>query len=355
MLTREPAQAQATIVVVGVDTHKDTHHGAVLDLNGQVLGDQEFPVTTAGYRQLLDWAAGFGVVDKFGIELTGSYGAGLTRFLTGAGVTVLEVNSTDRATRARLGKDDRIDAISAAQKVLSGMATALPKDTTAVTEAIRVLKLARDSAVKSRTIAVNQLKDLRVTAPAELRESLDGLTLPQLANKAAAFRPDQPRIAEPVQAVKTAMKRLAERVLALDVEIKDGEKDIVVLVEATAPTLLARPGIGPHTAAQFLITIGPNINRIRSDAAFARICGAAPVPVSSGKTNRMRLHKGGDRQANSALHLIIIGRFKNHAPTQAYRDKKLAQGHSKRDVIRALKRYVAREIFKILKTDLNQA
>lgn len=353
MLTTEPVRAQATIIVVGVDTHKDTHHGAVLDLHGRVLSDREFPVTTVGYQQMLDWAAGFGVIDKFGIELTGSYGAGLTRFLTERDITVVEVNSTDKATRARRGKDDRIDAISAGEKVLSGMARAIPKDTTGPTEAIRVLKLTRDSAVKSRTRALNQLKDLRVTAPAQLRESLDGLTLPQLAKKAATFRPDRDRITEPLHAAKLALKRLADRVHALDTEIKDAEKDIRSLVKSIAPTLLARPGIGPHTAAQFLITIGSNINRIPGDAAFARICGAAPIPVSSGKTNRMRLHRGGDRQANSALHMIIIGRFKNHAPTQAYRDKKLAQGHSKRDVIRALKRYIAREIFNILKTELN--
>lgn len=352
MLTSEPVLSQATIVVAGIDTHKDTHHAAVLDLNGQLLGDHAFPVTSTGYRDLLDWVAAFGLLDRIGVELTGSYGAGLTRFLTRAGVSVVEVNTSDKATRARRGKDDRTDAIAAAQKVLAGMATAIPKDTTGAVEALRFLKVARDSAVRARTQALNQIKDIRITAPAELREQLDGHTLAHLAKKATGFRPDRTRLREPIHAAKLALKRLGERVQNLDSEILTAEKDITALVKALSPTLLDQPGIGPHTAAQFIVTAGANIDRLRDDAAFARLCGAAPIPVSSGKTNRMRLHRGGDRQANSALHMVVIGRFKNHAPTQAYRDKKLAQGHSKRDAIRALKRYVAREVFNILKTDL---
>jgi transposase len=353
MLATEKTVPVKTIIVAGVDTHKDTHHAAVLDLQGRVLGDRGFPVSTAGYRDLLDWVAGHGVLDRAGVELTGSYGAGLTRFLTGAGVEVVEVNTTDKATRARRGKDDAIDAVAAAQKVLSGMATAVPKDTTGAVEAVRVLKLGRDSAVKTRTRALNQLKDLRVTAPAVLREQLDGLTLPAVVVRARGFRPDRARLADPLQATKAAMKRLADRIHHLDAEIAEATADLTALVSSLAPTLLARPGIGVHTAAQFLVTVGGNIDRIRDDAAFARICGAAPIPVSSGKTTRLRLHRGGDRQANSALHIIVIGRFKNHPETQAYLAKKLAQGKSKRDVIRALKRYVAREVFTILKTDLN--
>ena len=353
MLVSATQPSTATIVVGGIDTHKDTHHAATLDLQGRVLGDEEFPVSTAGYRMLLDWIASHGILDRIGVELTGSYGAGLTRFLTAAGVTVLEVNTTDKATRARRGKNDALDAVAAAQKVLAGMATAVPKDTTGAVESVRIMKLARSSAVIDRTKALNQLKDLRVTAPAQLREQLDGMTLRAVAKRARGFRPDRTMIGDPLHATKLAMKRLGDRIGDLDTEIADATADLETLVTELAPTLLARHGIGVQTASQFIITAGANITRIRSDAAFARICGAAPIPVSSGKTTRLRLHRGGDRQANSALHIIVIGRMKNHTPTKAYLEKKLAQGKSKRDVIRALKRYVAREVFNTLKNDLS--
>ena len=166
------------------------------------------------------------------------------------------------------------------------------------------------------------------------------------------FRPDLARLGRPTQAAKRALKRLAERIRQLNQEIKDADKELKTLVKQTAPTLLATPGIGVHTAARFLITASNNAGRIRDSSAFARLCGAAPVPVSSGKTHRMRLHRGGDRQANRALHMIIIGRIKNDHRTQAYLAKKLAEGHSKKDAIRALKRYLCREVFAVLKTDL---
>jgi transposase len=353
MLLNEDQTRQATIVVAGIDTHRSTHHAAVLDLQGRLLGEHEFPVTTTGYRSLLDWVAGHGVVDRVGVELTGSYGAGLTRFLTGAGISVVEVNTTDRATRAKRGKTDVIDAIAAAQKVLTGMAESTPKNTTATVESIRILTMVRDSAVKNRTQALNQLKDLRITAPAVLRETLDPMSLPRLAKTAAAFRPDPTRVADPIHATKMGMKRLGERIRDLDEEIKAADNNLATLVGAIAPTLIAANGIGPHTAARLIITAGGNPDRIHSSAAFTRLCGAAPIPVASGKTHRMRLHRGGDRQANRALHMIVIGRMKNHAPTQAFVQRKLAEGKSKRDAIRALKKYVAREVFTALKTDNN--
>ena len=276
-------------------------------------------------------------------------------FVYGAGnATNLQARYTgaDLATPARRGKDDRTDAVAAAEKVLNGMATAIPKDTTGSIEAIRVLTVVRDSAVRERTQTLNQVKDLRITAPAALRETLDGFTLEAIAKKAARFRTEPARLAEPAHALKHALKRLGERFLALEAEIKAANTELDTLVAAVAPTLLSRPGIGTHTAARFLISAGSNIDRFRNDAAFARLCGAAPVPVSSGKTHRMRLHRGGDRQANRALHMIIVGRMKNHADTKAYIAKKLAAGHSKRDAMRALKRFLARQVFNDLKTDL---
>lgn len=342
-----------TVIVVGVDTHKDTHHAAVLDLNGGVLADAEFPTTAAGYQDLLDWANGFGLIDRVGVELTSSYGAGLTRHLAAAGVQVREVNTTDKATRARRGKDDRIDAIAAAQKVLAGMAIATPKDTTGAIESIRMLTIVRDSAVRARTQALNQIKDLRVTAPATLREHLAGLTLARIARLATRFRPDRSQLADPLHAAKYALKTLGDRVADLDTEIAAADKALDTLVAGVAPTLLSRPGIGTHTAARFLISAAENIDRLPSDAAFARLCGAAPVPVSSGKTTRMRLHRGGDRQANKALHMIIIGRMKHDPETRAYITRRQTEGLSKLDAIRALKRFLARRIYNDLKTDLN--
>lgn len=353
MLTSTATPVQAATVVAGVDTHKDSHYAAVLDLAGHVLGDRQFPVSTAGYRDLLDWAGSFGVLDRVGVELTGSYGAGLTRFLTAEGLEVLEVNTTDKATRARRGKSDLIDAIAAAQKVLSGMATAVPKDTTGPAEAVRMVKLARDSAVACRTKALNQIRDLRITAPAALREQLDGMTLPAIARLARNYTtgtgPDA--LADPEQAAMRTLRRLGTRVGQLDEEIKEATAELDALVASLAPTLIARPGIGTHTAAQFIVTCGTNLHRIRTDAAFARICGAAPVPVSSGKTTRMRLHRGGDRQANKALHMIVVGRMRNHQPTLDYIAEYTATGKSKRDAMRSLKRYVAREVFNALKSD----
>lgn len=353
MVTNQAAPAQRQIVVVGVDTHKDTHHAAVLGMNGALLGDAEFAATRAGYQALLDWAGSHGIIDRAGIELTGSYGAGLTRHLTSAGIQVLEVNTTDKATRARRGKDDRIDAIAAAQKVLAGMATATPKDTTGIVESIRMLTMVRDVAVRNRTQALNQIKDLRVTATAALRERVAGLSLKALAKEATRFRPDMTRLAEPEQAAKLALKRLGERVMALTAEIKAADKDLKALVTQTAPTLLSRPQIGIQSAAQFLVSAAANIDRFPNEAAFARLCGAAPVPVSSGKTHRMRLHRGGDRQANRALHMIIVGRLQRHPETIAYFERRLAAGLSKNDITRALKRFVARQVFNDLKTDLS--
>jgi len=354
MVTTQAEPRQARIVVAGVDTHKSTHHAAVLTLTGTVLADAEFPTTGAGYQALLDWVGSYGVIDRIGVELTGSYGAGLTRHLAASGIEVAEVNTTDKATRARRGKDDRIDAIAAGQKVLAGMATATPKDTTGVIESIRMLAMVRDLAVRNRTQAFNQIKDLRITAPAGLREAIAGLSLKALAKEATRFRPDLARMVEPEQAAKLVLKRLGDRIGALTTEINAAEKELGALVAATAPTLISRPQIGVHTAAQFLVSAAANIDRFPDDAAFARLCGAAPVPVSSGKTHRMRLHRGGDRQANKALHMIIVGRMKNHPETLAYVERRLAEGLSKNDIKRALKRFLARQVFNDLKTDLSQ-
>lgn len=349
MVLTAPPLARA--VVAGVDTHLDTHHAAVVTLTGELLADAAFPVSSAGYQALLDWVAGYGLIDRMGVELTGSYGAGLARHLRAAGVTVLEVNTADRATRARRGKDDRTDAIAAAGKVLAGSASAIPKDTTGPVESLRLLHSARESAVKSRTQALNELQAVRTTAPASLREALP-TTTGALVTAAARLRPDTARLDEPEQAAKLALRRLATRARQLTEEIDAAESDIAALVQAVAPTLLAATGVGPITAAILLVAVGENFARIRSESALARLTGTAPIPVSSGKTHRHRLHRGGNRQANRAIHTIALTRLAHDPRTRAYRDRRLAEGLSKRDIMRSLKRAIVREIFRNLRTDL---
>ena len=352
-MTASLVATQPLVVVGGIDAHKDTHQVVVLDRHGVRLGDAVFAASTPGYRRLHAWLCSFGRVERVGIESTGSYAAGLTRFLVGAGVQVVEVNQPHRHTRARRGKSDLIDAEAAARKVLSGEATVAPKATTGLVESIRLLRAARESVVKARAAALTQLQSLLVTAPAELREQLTG-TARAITAAAVKLRPDLGRLDEPTQAAKLALRSVARRIATFDDEIADLDVQLAPLVERAAPTLLSRTGIGVNHAAQLLVTAGQNVDRLTTEAAFARICGVAPIPVSSGKTHRMRLHRGGDRQANRALHLIVVCRLRYDPRTRAYMTRRQSEGLSKLDVIRCLKRYVAREVFNDLKTDLRR-
>lgn len=302
-LDRQPA------IIIGVDAHKHTHHAAIITNTGQRIADRQFPASTRGYADLLAWAHDHGQIHAFGVESTGSYAAALARFLLDHRVNVREVNTPHAHTKARVGKDDAIDAEAAARKVLAGEATGIPKRTDSVIESIRFLMLTRDSAVKARTAALVQLQDILVTAPADVRERVPA-TAKSAATHCRKFRIDRSRLHDPIQAVKLALRTIACRVDALDDEIRDVEHSLAQLVRSTAPTLLSRVWIGTIHAAQLLITAGENIDRFHSEAAFARLCGAAPVPVSSGKTHRMRLHRGGDRQANRALHMIAVVRLR---------------------------------------------
>ena len=353
-----PFAGPADLVVVGVDTHLDVHHAAVvLVRTGELLADQGFPVSTAGYQALAEWAAGFGTIDSFGIELTGSYGAALTRYLQATGVTVWEVTTTDRAARARRGKNDRNDAIAAGQKVLSRMATAIPKDTTGVIEAIRMLLLTHNSATTDRTRALNQIKDLIVTAPAELREHFTGLKGKTRLKAIRALTTTGLQAGTPAHAATVSLQRLAARIHALDLELKHTDADLNDLVTPLVPSTLAEPQVGVLTCAQLLITMAQNPDRIHSEAAFARLIGVAPVPSSSGKSQRMRLHRGGDRQANRAIHMVIVGRAGHHDPTREYIARRSGPKNSrlsKRDAMRILKRYAARRLYNTLKTDLHR-
>jgi transposase len=333
-------------VTIGVDTHLDVHVAVALDERGVRLREIHVPTTLAGYRRLEHWATGLGSVEAFGIEGTGSYGAGLARFLGDRGHRVVEVNRPDRATRHRLGKSDPIDAEMAARAVLSGVATGTPKAGDGSIEMIRMLKIARDSAVKARTQTLNQLTSVLVTAPSELRESLGGLSTSRLLGRCAAFRPGA--IDSPAAAARHALRSLARRNLALRAEAKELEAGMRLLLVQAAPAVLGAFGVGPDSAATFMITAGDNPGRVHSEAAFASLCGSSPVPASSGRTTRHRLNRGGDRQANAALHRVVVVRLRWHGPTRDYMARRTAEGKTTAEVIRCLKRYVAREIFGLL-------
>lgn len=348
----------APMVIGGVDTHGDTHHGAVVDQVGRHLADAQVPATAAGYRALLAWLSSHGQLARVGVEGTGAYGAGLARYLHQQQVEVVEVDRPDRKTRRAKGKSDPIDAYAAATAALNGTATGTPKTRDGHVEAIRTLRVARNSAVKSRTQAMNQLRAEIRTAPQELREALAGLSATQLVRTCARLRPALSgadlATAGPQEAVlaavKTSLRTLAQRHQSLTDQIHDLDEAITPLVRAAAPQLLDLPGVGVHSAAQFLVTFGDNPDRIGSEAAFARLCGVAPIPASSGRTDRHRLNRGGDRAANHALHMVIINRLGHHPPTQAYMHRRNGgQRLSKREVIRCLKRYLAREIYHALR------
>ncbi len=336
-------------VTGGVDTHGQTHHAAVLDPLGRQLGDREFPTTPAGYRALLNWLRGHGELERVGIEGTGTYGAALTRQLRGAGVVVVEVDRPDRKARRAKGKSDPLDAYAAARAALAGSASGCPKTRDGRVEAIRSLRVARSSAVKARSQSTNQIKALLVTGPVELREQLRTLSITALIVACARLRPTTD-LADPEQATKTALRRLARRHQHLTEEITEADTDLRALITAAAPRLLALPGVGTEVAGQLLTSAGDNPDRLRSEAAFAHLCGVAPIPASSGRTHRHRLNRGGDRAANNALYIVVLGRLRYDPRTRAYAERRTTEGLSKPEIIRCLKRYVAREIYNLLAT-----
>lgn len=337
-------------VFVGVDTHKNTHHVAVIDRDGTVLGGREFTTDRSGLVAVAGWLAQW-PIDRIGVEQTGTYGAELTRWLQQAGYVVIDVNRPDTTVRAAAGKTDPIDAVMAANAVRTGRALVTAKHRNGAIESIRLLATARRSAVKARTAALVQLGDLAVVTPAELRDRL-GRSNREIARVALNLRPDLHRLTDPEQAAKSALRSIAARVRDLDDEIRQLDSALTGLVTQTAPRLLERPQVGIHAAAQLLITAGQNPNRIHSDAAFARLTGIAPIPASSGKTTRMRLHAGGDRQANKTIHMIAVGRLRSHTPAIDYLARRTSDGLSKKDAIRAMKRLIARELHGALKADL---
>lgn len=332
------------VVTGGVDTHADVHVAAAVDHLGGVLGTASFPATASGYRRLLSWLRDHGTLGRVGVEGTGSYGAALARHLSSEQVTVVEVSCPNRQVRRRHGKTDVVDAIAAARAVLSGDAAATPKSRDGGVEALRAVKLVQRSALKARTVALNQLHSMLVTADDQLRAKLRGVSRAVTIATCAAFRvhADDDSV--------NAMTRLALRELAQRVQYLDGQLDrcaqrIARIVSSLAPKLLELKGIGPDVASTILITVGDNPDRMHHEKSFASLCGTSPLPASSGKTTRHRLNRGGDRQANAALWRVAIVCMGTDQRTRDYVARRIAEGKNKTEIIRCLKRYIAREVF----------
>jgi transposase len=338
---------EAIEVVLGVDTHLDFHVAVVLDHLGRRLGESKAPTTVRGYRNLLSWAEGFGPVRCAGVEGTGSYGAGLARHLTAAGIAVVEVERPKRRHLRRNGKSDPKDAEAAARAVLAGETAGVPKSGDGRVEMIRMLRSARRSAVKARVQAANLLQAMLVTAPEELRRRLGGTPTKELVAVAAHFRPGEDP--EDVQAAtRFALRSVARRHQALSEEIAELDAQLERLVAEAAPGLVSLPGIGTNHASTLLVVAGDNPERLKSEGSFVSLCGVSPVEASSGKVVRHRLNRGGNRDANRALHMICVVRMGSDQRTRSYVARRTAEGKSKWEVMRCLKRYIAREVYRIL-------
>jgi transposase len=349
MSTLRTASPSSTVIIVGVDTHKFVHVAVAVDQLGMRLASCSVSADRAGYAELLAWARALGRIEAWGIEGTGSYGVGLASYVRRQALRVVEVSHADRRKRRNNGKSDTLDAESAARSVLAGLATAVPKSADGAAEMVRQIKVARDTAVKARSAAIIALKTLLVNAPCELRESLQPLTDRKLIDRCARLLPGV--IDDTTASTKHALRALATRWLSLASEIDTHDEGLDAITMAAAPTLRQAFGIGSDSAAEMMIVAGDNPTRVRSEAAFAKLCGACPIPASSGVTHRHRLFRGGHRQANAALYRIVTVRMRWHQPTMDYVARRTAQGLSKRDIIRCLKRFVVREIYHGLLTD----
>ncbi len=334
------------IVIGGVDTHMDVHVAAVIDEQGRILETKEFETTAKGYRQLLSWMRRFGQLEKVGVEGTGAYGAGLARFLQAQAVEVLEVNRPNRQMRRRRGKSDTVDAEAAARAALNGEACVVPKTKDNLVESIRVLRVAFTSARNSRTRVALQIRDLIITAPDQLRGPLEPLATTERVDRCARFRPGDP--SEPTEATRTALQVLARRYRALTEEMDELGATLDRLTAQANPALRAARGVGADVAAILLVAAGDNPERVATESAFAALCGVSPIQASSGKTQRHRLNRSGNRQANHALWRIAMVRLTCDPRTRAYVVRRTTEGKSRREILRCLKRHIAREVFTLL-------
>lgn len=342
-----------TEIILGVDTHLDVHVGAVISESGKPLGTRSVSTTAAGYIDMLCWARSFGVVGKAGIEGTGTYGAGLCRYLTDQGVTVLEVNRADRSQRRLKGKSDPTDAESAARSVLAGIATAIPKQQSGGCEAMRIASVARRSAVKARTQAINQLRAILISAPQEIRDKLWKVRALDCVN--ACVRVQSLGVSDLQRTMTITLKSLARRWLALSKELKELDKILERLTKKYAAGLRGKFGVGPHTAAILLSVAGDNPERLKSESALAALCGVNPLPASSGKTIRHRLNRGGSRAANNALWTIAMVRMRSDSRTKLYVERRTNEGRTLKEIHRCLKRYIVRELYPLILKELSAA
>lgn len=339
---------EPVVVTGGIDTHLDFNVGAVIDQTTRVLGTETFSTDARGNRALQKWLLGFGALDQVGIEGTGSYGAGISTHLTAAGIKVVEVNRPDRALRRkRHGKTDFVDAEAAARAALSGEATASPKPKDGIVEAIRVVQVARRSAVKQRTATINQITNMIVTAPQTLRAELEPLNATARVKKCAGFRTGVD-MADPLTATKAVLRRLAHRFQTLTTEIEAADSELAQLTVATNPALVGAKGVGPEVAAALLVVIGQNPERVTSESALAALCGASPVQASSGKNKRHRVNLGGNRHGNAALWRIAFIRRSSDPRTIAYVERKRTEKKNDKEIMRCLMRYIAREIYQLV-------
>lgn len=340
-------------VILGVDTHLDVHVGVVIDAAGRVMGTLSVGTNHDGYQQLLCWAQKFGVLRRAGVEGTGSYGAALTQVLQANGLTVIEINRPDRSRRRGRGKSDATDAESAARAVLAGDATSIPKARNGLAEGLRTLNLVRRSAVKAKTQTINQIRALLVSAPQAIRD----LAYKPDASKCVAACAGllQDTVSAALASLQTALRLLAKRWMVLNEELRELDMTLARLTKKAAPRLLSRFGVGPQTAATLLITAGDNPTRLHSEAALAALCGTSPLQASSGKVQRHRLNRGGDRQANNALWTIAMVRMRSDARTRQYVERRTGEGLSKKEIHRCLKRYIVRELYPLILADLKDA
>ena len=332
--------------VVGVDPHRDMHALAVVHvLSGAVVLETTVAASSDGYAQALKLAEVHAPGRRaFAVEGTGSFGAGLTRFLSGRGERVLEVSRLRRERRSG-GKTDALDAIRAARSVLGQERPATPR-AGGERQALQALVAAREGAVNAKCAALGQLRDLLVTTPEPLRGELRLLTPARLLKRLAATRPDGRRDPE-LRGTMLALRSIARRVLQVTAEERELAREIETIIRKLAPQLLDQPGVGPHSAAQLVLSWSHR-GRITSEAAFARLAGVAPIPASSGQTVRYRLDRSGDRKLNRALHTILVTRKRAHPATIAYIERRIQEGKTRREATRCLKRYLARSLYRLL-------
>lgn len=340
-------------VILGVDTHLDVHVGAIIAVNGKLLGTRSVSTSSTGYLDLFHWASSFGALNRAGIEGTGTYGAALCRFLVDKGIAVFEVNRPDRAKRRLKGKSDPTDAESAARSVISDTATAIPKLQSGACEAMRIVSISRRSAVKARTQAINQLRAILVSGPQDVRDKLWKTRALDCVNICSRIRSLGDGVM--LESMTTILKSLAQRWLALTKELGQLDKLLEKLTNTYAPQLRERFGVGPHTAAVLLSVAGDNPERLKSEASLAALCGVNPLPASSGKTIRHRLNRGGNRAANNALWTIAMVRMRGDSRTKAYVARRTSEGLTGKEIQRCLKRYIVRELFPLILSDLSNA